>query len=278
MPHGRRGGPGPQPPLAIYFYWAHVHGRIDPPPPHMTTHDDSLLFVAGLVLMLSLGVVRGKTGRVAARRPDWARRALRHGPEQPAARLDRAASLALASPVPPASARAGLRRRVNLILPIWLRWSSSTSPSGGSPGGPVRARSGPLHGGQQRGRVVPGSPGGDPQPPLHAVGGRQPAAGNGLGSAVPQGHQRLRELRVRVVAVPLPPPQLAPRRGRVRRTGRDLRHLARGAGGRVPRHARLSGGDGPRRSRRRHWPPSASCPPTARSATATSASSRSPAA
>ena len=33
--------------LAIYFYWAIVHGRIEPPPPYMTTHDDSLLFVAG---------------------------------------------------------------------------------------------------------------------------------------------------------------------------------------------------------------------------------------
>ena len=35
--------------LAIYFYWAHVHGKtIDPPPTYMTTHDDTLLFIAGL--------------------------------------------------------------------------------------------------------------------------------------------------------------------------------------------------------------------------------------
>jgi hypothetical protein len=39
--------------LAIYFYWAIVRGRIDPPPPYMTTHDDTLLFVAGVLVTLS---------------------------------------------------------------------------------------------------------------------------------------------------------------------------------------------------------------------------------
>ena len=47
--------------LAIYFYWFHVHGRIVPPPPHMTSHDDSLLFMAGLVVVASWVVVQGRT-------------------------------------------------------------------------------------------------------------------------------------------------------------------------------------------------------------------------
>jgi hypothetical protein len=46
--------------LAIYFYWAHVRGKLDPPPAHMTTHDDSLLFVAGLLIVLSWALARGK--------------------------------------------------------------------------------------------------------------------------------------------------------------------------------------------------------------------------
>jgi hypothetical protein len=45
--------------LAIYFYWAYVHGRIEPPPDYMTTHEDSLLFVAGLLAMLSWALARG---------------------------------------------------------------------------------------------------------------------------------------------------------------------------------------------------------------------------
>ena len=45
--------------LVIYFYWAVVHGRIDPPPPHMTTHDDTLLFVAGVLIVVSWAVARG---------------------------------------------------------------------------------------------------------------------------------------------------------------------------------------------------------------------------
>jgi hypothetical protein len=46
--------------LAIYFYWAYVHGKIEPPPAQMTTHDDSLLFVAGLLVMLSWALARGR--------------------------------------------------------------------------------------------------------------------------------------------------------------------------------------------------------------------------
>lgn len=42
--------------LVIYFYWVHVHGKIIPPPPHMSSHDDSLLFTGGLVILAS-GVV-----------------------------------------------------------------------------------------------------------------------------------------------------------------------------------------------------------------------------
>jgi hypothetical protein len=46
--------------LAMYFYWAVVRGRIDPAPPYMTTHDDTLLFVAGLVIVLSWALARGR--------------------------------------------------------------------------------------------------------------------------------------------------------------------------------------------------------------------------
>jgi hypothetical protein len=46
--------------LCIYFYWVHVNGKINPPPIHMTTHDDSLLFVAGLLVMLSWGLARAR--------------------------------------------------------------------------------------------------------------------------------------------------------------------------------------------------------------------------
>lgn len=45
--------------LAMYFYWTHVRGRIEPPPPYMTTHDDTLLFVAGILIALSWAVARG---------------------------------------------------------------------------------------------------------------------------------------------------------------------------------------------------------------------------
>jgi hypothetical protein len=48
--------------LAIYFYWAIVYGRIEPPPPYMTTHDDSLLFMAGLITTLAFALVRRRLG------------------------------------------------------------------------------------------------------------------------------------------------------------------------------------------------------------------------
>lgn len=44
--------------LAMYFYWAVVRGRIDPAPPYMTTHDDTLLFIAGIVIVLSWALAR----------------------------------------------------------------------------------------------------------------------------------------------------------------------------------------------------------------------------
>jgi hypothetical protein len=44
--------------LAIYFYWFVVQGNIDPPPPYMTTHDDTLLFVAGVFIVWSWAVAR----------------------------------------------------------------------------------------------------------------------------------------------------------------------------------------------------------------------------
>jgi hypothetical protein len=48
--------------LCIYFYWEVVRGKIDPPPAYMTTHDDSLLFVAGVLITVSWALARG-TGR-----------------------------------------------------------------------------------------------------------------------------------------------------------------------------------------------------------------------
>lgn len=48
--------------LCIYFYWEVVRGSIDPAPPYMTTHDDSLLFVAGVLVSASWALARG-TGR-----------------------------------------------------------------------------------------------------------------------------------------------------------------------------------------------------------------------
>lgn len=44
--------------LAMYFFWGVVRGGIDPAPPYMTTHDDSLLFVAGLLVVLSWALAR----------------------------------------------------------------------------------------------------------------------------------------------------------------------------------------------------------------------------
>jgi hypothetical protein len=48
--------------LAIYFYRSIVLGRIDPPPPYMTNHDDTLLFVAGLLVAVGWAAVRGSWG------------------------------------------------------------------------------------------------------------------------------------------------------------------------------------------------------------------------
>jgi len=45
--------------LAIYFYWYVVQGHIEPAPPYMTTHDDTLLFVAGLLITLCWALARG---------------------------------------------------------------------------------------------------------------------------------------------------------------------------------------------------------------------------
>jgi hypothetical protein len=45
--------------LVMYFYWAVVRGNIEPPPSYMTTHDDTLLFVAGVLIALSWALARG---------------------------------------------------------------------------------------------------------------------------------------------------------------------------------------------------------------------------
>jgi hypothetical protein len=47
--------------LATYFYLFHVRGRaLDPFPQYMTTHDDSVLFTAGLLTLISWSLVRGR--------------------------------------------------------------------------------------------------------------------------------------------------------------------------------------------------------------------------
>jgi hypothetical protein len=44
--------------LCIYFYWAHVRGQMDPPPAYMVTHDDTLLFVSGLLVSVTWAIAR----------------------------------------------------------------------------------------------------------------------------------------------------------------------------------------------------------------------------
>src|SRR6185436_1797974 len=70
------------------------------------------------------------------------------------------------------------------------------------------------------------------------------------GRAVPQAHQRLRELRAGVVAVPVHATQLAARGGGVRGTRRPRRHLGRDPRGGLPGGARLSRRDAPCHARR----------------------------
>ncbi len=44
--------------LVLYFYFYHVKGKIVPPPTYMTTHEDSLLFAAGILIFLSWALAR----------------------------------------------------------------------------------------------------------------------------------------------------------------------------------------------------------------------------
>jgi len=46
--------------LVMYFYWVHVYDRIVPAPEYMTNHDDSLLFVAGILIVVSWALARGR--------------------------------------------------------------------------------------------------------------------------------------------------------------------------------------------------------------------------
>jgi hypothetical protein len=45
--------------LVVWFYWVHVRGRIDPVPEYMTNHDDSMLFVAAVLIVVSWAFARG---------------------------------------------------------------------------------------------------------------------------------------------------------------------------------------------------------------------------
>jgi hypothetical protein len=44
--------------LVIYFYFVHVQGKIDPAPSYMTCHEDSLLFVLALLVVLTWALAR----------------------------------------------------------------------------------------------------------------------------------------------------------------------------------------------------------------------------
>jgi hypothetical protein len=45
--------------LCIYFYWAHLHGKVSPLPQYVTNHDDSLLFVAATLIVSSWAALKG---------------------------------------------------------------------------------------------------------------------------------------------------------------------------------------------------------------------------
>ena len=45
--------------LCIYFYWAHLHGKVSPLPQYVTSHDDSLLFVAATLIVSSWAALKG---------------------------------------------------------------------------------------------------------------------------------------------------------------------------------------------------------------------------
>jgi hypothetical protein len=46
--------------LAAYFYVFFGRGQVDPPPAHMTTHEDSMLFVAGFLIALAWALTKGR--------------------------------------------------------------------------------------------------------------------------------------------------------------------------------------------------------------------------
>lgn len=45
--------------LCIYFYWAHLRGKLDFLPQYVTSHDDSLLFVAATLIVSSWAILKG---------------------------------------------------------------------------------------------------------------------------------------------------------------------------------------------------------------------------
>jgi hypothetical protein len=45
--------------LIPYFYWVHVRNSTEPPPPYMTNHDDSLLFVTAILIVASWAIAKG---------------------------------------------------------------------------------------------------------------------------------------------------------------------------------------------------------------------------
>lgn len=45
--------------LCIYFYWGYLYGKVSPLPQYVTSHDDSLLFVAATLIVASWAALKG---------------------------------------------------------------------------------------------------------------------------------------------------------------------------------------------------------------------------
>jgi hypothetical protein len=48
--------------VCIYYFWTHLSGKVDPLPEYVTNHDDSLLFVLGVLIVLIGALLKGGRG------------------------------------------------------------------------------------------------------------------------------------------------------------------------------------------------------------------------
>ncbi len=235
--------------LAIYFYWTIVRGRIDPPPPFMTNHDDSLLWVGGLLIAVAWAVASG-------RRKAWLAAAAVGALLLYAMVLnDRRLvwiELLLAFGVMYFLLPRGVRRRAG-------RWTLAAAPFvlayvavGWGRQEPVFA---PVHAISSAGSVEDASSLARQEEirnllyTLNVAG--NPLLGTGWGVAYLEATSVYTHFGTGFTAVPVPAAQLAAWRGRVRRLRRAVRHLARGPRDRVPGRVRAEGGPATRRPGRR---------------------------